>query len=102
MHFSLGQLDVADKVGIGFFNLWVWRVLIQRRWYRSLQQVWRGDGIYLHPVPGTKIVGGGYFPSRFLGAGTESVGRGFGACNGVNHCGSGGKNGVSSWVPMWR
>ena len=55
------------------------------------------------------FVGGGDFPSRFLGAGPESVERGFGACNGVNHCGSVGKDGVwlivesvSSWVPMWR
>ena len=56
-----------------------------------------------------KFIGGGDFPSRFIGAGPESVERGFGTCNGVDHCGSGGKDGdwlivasVSSWVPMWR
>ena len=56
-----------------------------------------------------KFIGGGDLPSRFIGAGPESVERGLGIYNGVNHCGSGGNNGVclivesvSSWVPMWR
>ena len=55
------------------------------------------------------FVGGGELPSRFFGAESESVERGFGTCNGVNHRGSGGNYGewlivanVSSWVPMWR
>ena len=56
-----------------------------------------------------KIVCGGYFPSRFLRAGPVSLERGFGAYNGVDHCGSSGNDGawlivaiVSSWVPMRR
>ena len=56
-----------------------------------------------------KFVCGGNFPSRFLGAGSESEGRGFGICNSFNHRSRGGNDGVwfivksvSSWVPMWR
>ena len=54
-----------------------------------------------------KFICGGYFPSRFLEAGSESMERRFGACNGVDHRGSSGNDGawlivknVSSWVPM--
>ena len=54
-----------------------------------------------------KFVGVGDLPSRFLGAGPGSVERGFGICNGVNHCSSGGNDGawlivesVFSWVPI--
>ena len=55
------------------------------------------------------FVGGGDIPNHFLGVLPESVERGFGTCNGVDYCGSGGNDGawlivasVSSWVPMWR
>ena len=41
-----------------------------------------------------KFVGSGDFPSRFLEAGPESVERGFGTCNGVNHCGRCGNDGA--------
>ena len=57
----------------------------RRRCGVGVCRVWRGDGIYLHPVPGGKIVGSGDFPSRFIRAGPESVDRGFGTCNGVDH-----------------
>ena len=36
VRFTFGELDVADKVVIGFLNLWVWRVWIKRIWYCSL------------------------------------------------------------------
>ena len=53
------------------------------------------------------FVGGGDIPNHFLGVRTESVEGGFGTCNGVDNCSSGGNDGawlivasVSSWVPM--
>ena len=107
---SVSVLDivVADKVGIGYYFF--------------------GDGVF-----GDKEDGIGPFntfggdtgftstlcqaekkicsrdsPSRFLGDGPDSVERGFGTCNGVNHCGIGGNNwawlivaSVSIWVTMW-
>ena len=49
------------------------------------------------------------FQSPFLGSRSESVERGFGACNGVDRHGIGGSNeaclvvaSVSGWVTMWR
>ena len=36
VRFTFGELDVADKVGIGFFNLWGWRVWRKIIWYWSL------------------------------------------------------------------
>ena len=110
MRFSLGQLDVAKKVGKGYFFTF-------------------GDGFFGDKENGIvpfisfggetgftstlcqveTFVGGGGLPSRFLRAGPESVERGFGTCNGVNHSGSIGNDGVwlivasvSSWVPMCR
>ena len=108
MCFGLGQIDIADKVGVGNFLPLGITCLETKRLCCCLQHVWRGDGIYLHPVPGGKCFGGGNFPSRFFRDGTESSERGLGTGIGVNHCNSGGNDrsrlmvaSVSGRILMW-
>ena len=107
MCFGLGNIDVADKVGVGNFFTFGDGLFGEILCW-CLQHVWRGDRIYLHPVPGGKCVGGGNLPSRFLRDGTKSLERGLSTGIGVNHCGSGGNYGarllvarVSGRISMW-
>ena len=110
MSFSLGHLDVADKVGIGYCFTFGVGVFVDKGDVIGPFNMFVGEtGFTPTLCQPEKNVGGGYFPSSFLGAGPESGERGFGTCNGVNHHISGGKNeawlivaSVSSWVPMWR
>ena len=110
MRFSLGKLDVAEKVGIGYFFTFGDGVFGDKEEGIGPFNAFGGKtGFTSTLCQAEKFVGGGDFPSRFLEVGPESVERGFGTCNGVNHCGRGEKNrawlivvSVSSWVPMWR
>ena len=110
MRFSFGDLDVAEKVGIGYF-LPLGMACLETKKMVSVPST-RLEGRRDLPPPCArrkKIVGGGDFPSCFLGEGTESVERVFVTCNGVDHCGSSGNYGawlivesVSSWVTICR
>ena len=109
MRFSFGEIDVADKVGIGYFFTFGDGVFGDKEDDIGQFNAFGGEtGFTPTLCQAEKIVGGGDLPSCFIGAGLESVEREFGTCNGVNHRGSGGKNGawlivasVSSWVTIW-
>ena len=109
MFFSLGQLDVADEVGVGcFFTFWSGLFGDKEGWVSAFNSFGR-ETVFTHTLcQAKKIVGGGNIPSYFIRDRTESVERGLGASIGVNHCGRGGKNGarllvdsVSGRISMW-
>ena len=109
MRFSFVKLDVADKVGIGFFCLCDAVFGDKDDGIGHFNAFGRETGFISTLCRAEKFVCGGDFSSRFLGDGLESVERGFGTYNGVVHRGSSSNNGtwliaasVSSWVPMWR
>ena len=110
MSFIFGELDVADEVGIGYFFVFGGGMFGDKADGIGTFNAFGGvTGFTSTLCQAEKIVYGGDFPSRFLGARSESVERGFGTCNGVNHRCGGGNDGawliaasVSSWVPMWR
>ena len=110
MRFSLGELDVADKVGIGYFFVFGGGVFEDKEDGIVTFNAFVGEhGFTFTLCQPEKIVCGGDFPNHSFGARSESVERLFGTCNGVNHRGSGGNYGarlivvsVSSWVPIWR
>ena len=109
MRFSLGKLDVAEKFGIGYFFTFGDGVFGDKEDDISPFNTFGGEtGFTSTLCQAEKIIGGGYFPSRFLGDGQESVERGFVTCNSVDHRGSGDNNGawlivasMSSWATMW-
>ena len=83
---SIGQLDVADKFGIGYF-LPLWMACLETKkivLVSSTRLEVRRD----LPPPCArqkKIVGNRDLPSCFLWDVLESVERVFGTCNNVNH-----------------
>ena len=94
MCFSLGQLDVADKVGVGYFFTFGYGLFGDKKYCVGAFNAFGGEaGFTATLCQAEKFVGVGNFPSRFLGAGTESLERGIGTGIGVDHCGSGGKDG---------
>ena len=109
MRFSLGQIDVAEKVGIGYFFTFGDGVFEDKEYGIGPFNAFGGETVFTSTLcQAEKFVGGGDFPSRFLRARPESVERGFGTCNGVNHRVISGNYGawlivesVSSWVHMW-
>ena len=55
MRFSLGQIDVAEKVGIGYFFTFGDGVFGDKEYVIGpFNAIWMGDSIYLYPVPGGK------------------------------------------------
>ena len=110
MHLSLGGIDVADEVSIFYSFIFGDGVFRDKEDYIVPFNAFGGETGFtstLYQVE--KIVCGGDLPSRSLRARLESVERGFGTCNDVDHCGSGGNDGewlivasVYIWVPMWR
>ena len=110
MRFSFGELDVADKFGIGYFFTFGYGMFGDKEYGIGPFNVFGWGTVFTSTLcQAEKFVGGGDFPSRFLGAGPESEERGFGTCNGVDHRDRGGNDGawlivesVSGLVPMWR
>ena len=109
MCFSLGHLDVADEVDVGyFFTLGDGLFGYKKDCVVALNE-FVGDTVFTSTLcQAGKFVGGGNFPSYFLGAGIESVERGLGTGICVNHCDSGGNDGarflvasVSGRILMW-
>ena len=93
--FGLGHFDVADKVGVGnFFSLGA-GVFEDKKYCFGAFNVFGGETGFTSTLSQTeKNVGGGNFPSRFLGARTESLEREFGTGIGVDQCISGGNDGA--------
>ena len=86
MRFSLGQLDVAEKVGIGYFFTFGNGVFGDKEEGIGTFNTFGGKtGFTSTLCQAEKFVGGGDFPSRFFGAGLESVERVCVTCNGVGH-----------------
>ena len=110
MRLSFGDLDIADKVGIGDFFVFGDGVFGDREDGIVPFNTFGGEaGFTSNLCQAEEFVCGGDSPSCSLGDKLESVERGFGTCNGVNHRGSGGNDevwlivaSVSSWLPMWR
>ena len=109
MRFSLGHLDVAEKAGIGYFFTFGYGVFGDKEDGIGTFNAFGGETVFTSTLyQAENFVGGGDFPSCFLGAGPESVERGFGTYNGVDCRSSSGNYGawlivasVSSWVTMW-
>ena len=94
MNFSLGKLDVAEKIGIGYFFTFGDGVFGDKEDGICLFNAFGGEtGFTSTLCQAENIVGGGDLPSRFLRDRLESAERIFGICNGVDHCGRGGNYG---------
>ena len=95
MCFGLGQLNVTDEVGArGFFTLGDSLFGDKKYCVGAFNAFGGGIGFTSTLCQAEKFVGGGNLPSPFLGSGTESLERGLGTGIVVNHCGSGGSDGV--------
>ena len=109
MCYSLGELDIADKVGVGNIFTIVGGLFGDKKYFVGAFNAFGGETGFTSTLCQAKtFVGSGNFPSRFLGAGTEILEREFGASIGVDHCGSGGNVGarllvasVSGMILMW-
>ena len=108
MCFIIVQIDVTDKAGVGFFNLWGWPVSRQKNCVGDFNsfggEIWFTSAL----CQVGEIVGGGNFPSYFIGAVMESVERVLVTIIGVNHCSSGVNDGlmllvesVSGRISIW-
>ena len=95
MCFSLGHLDVADKVGVGYFSTFGDGLFEDKKYCVGAFNSFGGETVFTSTLcQAEKIVGGGNFPSYFLGDGKESVEIGLGTVIGVDHCGSCGNYGA--------
>ena len=110
MRFSLGNLDVTDIVGIVYFLGFGDDVLGDKEDGIVPFNKFGGETEFTPTLcQAEKLICSGDLRTCFFGAGSESMEKGFGTCNGVDHHGRGGNDwawlivaSVSSWVSMWR